>query len=101
MERCEFYEVAGTEGHLRVPAAFLPGTADADIEEYGGRGDATVHTVAGVDEYQLMVEHFADCVINNEHPRYPAAEAARNMRVIEALYESAGKGGAPVGVSDG
>jgi len=53
MERCEFYEVAGTEAHFRVPAAFLPGTA----------------------------------------------EAARNMRVIEALYESAGNNGATVEVS--
>ena len=101
MERCEFCEVAGTEGYLRVPAAFLPGTADADIEEYRGRGDATVHTVSGVDEYQLMVEHFADCVLNDQPPRYSAAEAARNMRVIEALYESAGKDGLPVEVSGG
>ena len=98
MERCEFYEVAGTEAWLRVPAAFLPGTADADIEEHRGRGDAVVHTVAGIDEYQLMVEHFADCVLEDEQPRYQAAEAARNMRVIEALYESAARNGAPVEV---
>lgn len=89
MERCEFYDVAGTEAHLRVPHAFLPGTADADIEEHRGRGNATVHTIAGVDEYRLMVEHFADCVLRDEEPRYQAAEAAGNMRVIEALYESA------------
>ena len=47
-----------------------------------------------------MVEHFADCVLADEQPRYPAAEAARNMRVIEALYESVGMNGATVEVSD-
>ena len=98
-ERCEFYEVAGTEAYLRVPAAFRPGTADAHIEEHSGSGDTTVHTLPGVDQFQLMVEHFADCVLNDEQPRYPVAEAIRNMRVIEALYESAGKGGATIEVS--
>ena len=98
MERCEFYEVAGTDAYLRVPAAFLPGTADAHIEEQRGRADTVVHTIDGVDEYQLMVEHFADCVLDDEQPRYPASEAARNMRVIEALYESAGMNGTPVEV---
>ena len=98
MERCEAYEVAGTEAHLRVPAAFLPGTADALIHQHRGRGDETVHTVAGADEYRLMVEHFADCVLNDRPPRYSAEEAAMNMTVIEALYESARSGGGTVEV---
>ncbi len=99
MERCEAYEVAGTEGHLRVPAAFLPGTDDAIIEEHGGRGERTIHSIEGADEYQLMVEHFADCVLNDLSLRYTAEEAALNMKVIRALYESAGRGGEVVGLS--
>ena len=93
MERCEAFEVAGTEGHLRVPAAFLPGPDDAIIEEHRGRGEKTVHSIQGADEYQLMVEHFADCVLNDLPVRYTAEEAALNMKVIRALYESAGRGG--------
>ena len=100
MERCEAYEVAGTEGHLRVPAAFLPGTSNAVVEEHRGRGEVVEHTIEGADEYRLMVEHFADCVLNDLPVRYTAAEAARNMRVIEALYESARGGGAEVEVQD-
>lgn len=73
--------------------------ADASIEEHRGRGDTVMHTIPGVDEYQLMVEHFADCVLDDEQARYPAAEAAGNMRVIEALYESAGMAGTSVEVS--
>lgn len=98
LERSEAYEVGGTDGSLRVESAFLPGTADADIEESRGRDGVTRHTVAGVDEYRLMVEHFADCVLNGLEPRYSAAEAAANMRTIEALYRSARAGGQPIEV---
>lgn len=96
MERREIYELIGTEGYLSVPAAFLPGTADAAIVEHRGRKGETAHTIDGIDEYQLMVEHFSDCVLNDRPLRYPAAEAALNMRVIEALYQSARNGGRPV-----
>ncbi len=99
MERCEFYEAAGTDGHLHVASAFLPGTDDAVIVESRGRAGTTEHVVTGVDEYRLMVEHFADCVENGTPVRYSAAEAAANMRTIESLYRSARNGGRPEPVS--
>lgn len=101
MERCEGYEVAGTEGYLRVPSAFLPGTDDVVIHEHRGRAGETSHSVNGADEYRLMVEHFADCALNARSPRYTAAEAARNMRVIEGLYQSARNGGERVDLTPG
>jgi len=96
MERREVYEVAGTDAYLSVPAAFLPGKDKTTIWEHRGRGKMIEHTFEGVDEYQLMVEHFADCVLKDRPPRYSAAEAALNMRVIEALYQSAKNNGTPV-----
>jgi len=93
LERREDYEIAGTDGQLRVPAAFLPGTGDAMIHQHRGRDDRETHTVEGVDQYRLMVEHFAYCVLDDLPLRYDAAEAARNIRVIEALYRSARSGG--------
>lgn len=97
-ERCEAYEVQGEDGYLRVPRAFLPGTADAVMEEVRGRGARTDHVVPGADEYRLMVEHFADCALTGAPLRYPASEAALNMRTIEALYRSARTGGAAVAI---
>ncbi len=94
LSRREFYQVVGTEGALDVPVAFLPGANDTLIRQRIGR-DEVVHTIAGVDEYRLMVEHFAECVLRDQPPRYPPAEAAANMRVIEALYRSARNGGRP------
>ena len=93
LERREVYELAGTEAHLAVPAAFLPGAADAAFQVTRSRGSQEQHVIQGVDEYRLMAEHFADCILQDRPPRYPASEAAANMRVIEALFQSAREGG--------
>ena len=100
MERCEAYEVAGTDAYLSVPNAFLPGKDDATIRENRGRGEEQAHTIEGADEYRLMVEHFSECVLNDRPPLYSPAEAALNMRVIEALYRSARTGGEVVSVQE-
>jgi D-xylose 1-dehydrogenase (NADP+, D-xylono-1,5-lactone-forming) len=94
MERREMCEVAGTAGVLTVEDAFLPGTGDTVIRTLRGRAQPAVETIAGADEYCLMIEHFADCALTGAPLRYPAAEAAANMRVVEALYRSARAGGA-------
>jgi xylose dehydrogenase (NAD/NADP) len=96
LERREVYELSGTEASLAVPAAFLPGAGDTAILETRGRGQVEQHVIAGVDEYRLMVEHFADCILEDRPPRYAASEAAANMRVIEALYRSARENGTVV-----
>jgi predicted dehydrogenase len=101
MERRELVEVAGTDGYLSLDSAFLPGKGDVGIEVRRGRDDATAETVPGADEYTRMVEHFADCALSGRTPRYGIADAAANMRAIEALYASARAGGKPVEVSSG
>jgi predicted dehydrogenase len=93
LERRESYQVAGTDGCLDVPVAFLPGDKDTIIYERHGRQGEAVHSTPGVDVYRLCVEHFADCALNDCPPRCGPAEAAANMRVIEALYRSARRDG--------
>jgi predicted dehydrogenase len=100
MERNEFYEVAGTDGTMRVPASFLPGADDVPIHVQRGRAPVETEVVAGADEYRLMVEHFADAVLEGTPVRYGPDEAALNMRAIRALLRSAREGGRPVEVAD-
>jgi len=95
LERRESYQAAGSDGHLSVSAAFLPGAGETTIEEHHGRAGRSIHTLPGADEYQLMVEHFADSALEGREVRYPASEAAANLRAIEALYRSARNGGRP------
>ncbi len=94
MERTEVYHLMGSEGHLRALNAFRPGTDDVAIELFDLDNNLTKESVAGADQYRLMVEHFADAVLNDRPLRYPAGEAALNMKVIDALYASARKDGA-------
>jgi len=95
-ERRERYLLAGADGFLEVERAFLPGSSDCEIREVRGRDGEKIHTIPGADEYQLMVEHFADCVQTGQTPRYSVEEAAANMRVIELLKRSAAAGGQPM-----
>lgn len=96
--RQEFVEVVGSEGRLKLGSAFLPGTEDATIDFVTGGAKHAQEVGPGADEYQLMGEHFADCVLNGSEPRYSALEAAANMAAIEALYRSARSEGKPVNV---
>jgi D-xylose 1-dehydrogenase (NADP+, D-xylono-1,5-lactone-forming) len=94
LARRETYQVVGTEGVIEAPVAFLPGHSDTIIRIRDAAG-ARDETIAGVDEYQLMAEHFAVCVRGQAALRYSASEAAANMRAIAALYRSARNGGRP------
>ncbi|HKM78017.1 MAG TPA: Gfo/Idh/MocA family oxidoreductase [Candidatus Bathyarchaeia archaeon] len=94
LNRRELYQLVGTEGVLDVPSAFLPGTGDTTIRQLHGR-DETLHKVPGDDEYRLMVEYFASCVLDDNPVLFPAADSIANMRVIEALYRSARSEGQP------
>jgi len=94
LARRETYQVVGTDGVIEAPVAFLPGHGDTIIRIRDAAGERS-ETIAGADEYQLMAEHFAACLRGQTALRYPPAEAAANMRAIEALYRSARNRGRP------
>ncbi len=91
LSRRQEYEVVGTEGSLTVQTAFLPGTAEAEIHIVHGTEQSVV-TIPGVNQYQLMVEHFADVVAGRVPLSLPPADAVANLRAIEAMLRSAGSG---------
>ena len=83
-----------------LPAHVLGGMSSEEIVDYTpyNRGGETIGT--GPFKFaEWRAGEYIRVVRNDEQPRYPAAEAARNMRVIEALYESVGMAGASVEVS--
>ncbi|HZD04673.1 MAG TPA: Gfo/Idh/MocA family oxidoreductase, partial [Longimicrobiales bacterium] len=93
MEERQFVEVSGTEGHLAAPRAFRPRGADPVLVHRGDGGRETRDLHPRTDQYRLMVEHFAGCILEGRPVRYPPAAAGLGMRVIEALYRSAREGG--------
>ncbi len=98
--RYERVEVFGTEGLCEVESAFLPGSGETTLQYTTRQAGVTQLAFSAQDQYRKMVEHFAQCVVQGRSPQYGALEAAQNMAVIEALYESARQQGAKILVSN-
>jgi predicted dehydrogenase len=88
------YAVIGNEGAIELPHdAFIPWEKDALYRLRGTSEEVgREFVVAGADEYQLMVEHFADVVQERAEPDYPAADSVANMQVLDTLALAAKSG---------
>ncbi|UCG13117.1 MAG: Gfo/Idh/MocA family oxidoreductase [Deltaproteobacteria bacterium] len=88
------YSIVGSEGAIELPHdAFIPWEKDSVFTVR--RKDQEVgqeHVVPGVDEYRLMVEHFADAVSGKTVLALSPQESIRNMRVLDALAKAARTG---------
>ncbi len=87
LSRRQEVEVVGEEGRLVVPVAFLPSDASTEIHVYQDQRHSVL-TVPGVDQYQVMVDQFAEVARGVAPPLLPPEDAVSNLRVIEALYRS-------------
>ncbi|MBI4785802.1 MAG: Gfo/Idh/MocA family oxidoreductase [Chloroflexi bacterium] len=93
----EWLDVQGTKHRVDLARPIKPGTRAADIflrfdETSETNPNSTLITAPAANHYRLMVEHFADAALNGKPLRYPPEDARANMRVIDALYESARTG---------
>lgn len=88
------FTIVGEDGSIELPHnAFIPWEKDATYvyrtrhEEIGRQ-----EVIPGADEYQLMVEHFSDVLIHGSLPLVRIHDSIENMRVLDALAESARSG---------
>jgi predicted dehydrogenase len=88
------YTVVGSEGAIELPHnAFIPWEKDAVFTVR--RKDQEVgqeHVTPGADEYQHMVEHFANVVLGKTQLALSPEESVGNMRVLDGLAEAAKTG---------
>ena len=86
-----FYRVHGSKGWLHMEPAFgyegqrLKAQIQGEpvIDELSPAKDPS-HFVAEAD-------HFADCIMRNRDPKTPGEEGVRDMKLMSAIYESAGR----------
>jgi predicted dehydrogenase len=45
-----------------------------------------------VDQFAVQSDYFSDCVMNDREPLTPGEEGLKDLKVIEAIYESARTG---------
>ena len=87
------YTIAGTRGSIDVFDAFVPDpTSDVTIRIDGTAGRRE-ERLAGVDQYTLEAEAFADTLLLGTPLPFEAGDAVANLLVIEALHRSAAAGG--------
>jgi predicted dehydrogenase len=84
---CDYYEVVGTKGSLRVEPAF----------EYVGELSYTLKigekeqekTFAARDQFGAEITYFSNCVLKRKEPEPSGLEGLIDVQIIEALYQSA------------
>ena len=86
------YRVEAENGWVEAEPAFNVSADDAATLTYDIDGREGRERFQPVDQYASQVEAFADCVDRGVEPRTGGSEAIANMRVIDALYESADRG---------
>jgi predicted dehydrogenase len=84
-------------GMNRVFAAAEQGWFQLDpAYSYGGLAGKTSKgplDLPQVDHFATEMDDFAECIINNRQTKVPGEEGWRDVRIMEAIYESISKGG--------
>ena len=88
------YDVVGTEGVLRVEPAFDIGGPLAHRLTVKGRTKTI--TFPGRDQFAAELIEFSDCILEDREPEPSGEEGLADVRVLQALDESARSGGRPV-----
>lgn len=85
----EWADIQGSQGRIELTRPFKPGMPfEGRILVHHGERYENL-PVPAANHYQLMVENFADAALNGKPLRYSPEQGRANMRVIDALYESA------------
>jgi predicted dehydrogenase len=84
------YEVVGTKGNLRMdPAYEMVGDLKCELIIEGKKQKTTFKTR---DQFAPEITYFSDCILNGRNPEPSGAEGLADVRIINALRESAEKG---------
>ena len=83
------YALKGSEGMIVVPQSFVIDKAVDGIVRHWQGDSYTEYVIPAVDQYQLMVEDFADALLNGRPPRFAPSDAVNNMVVVDKLLADA------------
>jgi D-xylose 1-dehydrogenase (NADP+, D-xylono-1,5-lactone-forming) len=88
------YTVIGTKGSVKCHTVWqLPGTNDVPvISWWSDDGSSAVETYPAANHFNLEIEHFSDCVLNDKPPALSLQDARSNCATVVALLESAATG---------
>jgi xylose dehydrogenase (NAD/NADP) len=86
------YTIIGSKGGIKCHAAWqLPGDVPF-VSWWTDDGQACTEKLAVANHFNLEIEHFSDCVLNNKPPLLSFDDARDNCRTIKAALQSAATG---------
>ncbi len=83
------YTLKGAEGMITTPQSFVIDKAVDGIVRHWQGDSCTEHVIPAVDQYRLMVEDFADALLDGRPPRFAPSDAVNNMIVVDRLLADA------------
>ncbi len=86
------YEIIGTKGWVKCHAAWVFQN-DVPVISWGLEdGKYAEERFAASNHFNLEIEHFSDCALNDKQPYLTFADAKANCKTIEAVLQSAATG---------
>lgn len=83
------YELRGTDGRIQVEKGFTVQPHETPVIRIWQGNDYHEITLPAVNHYTLMAEDFADALIQQRPPRFPAQDGVKTMQVIDRLLADA------------
>jgi predicted dehydrogenase len=80
------YRIVGDKGDLRLEPAFEYAGENVHHLTIGGKTSREVFSKR--DQFAPELVYFSDCILNDEQPEPSAEEGTRDIRVIEAIWQS-------------
>lgn len=94
------FQVWGTEGSIKVEKAFEMIGAKRVVVQRGGEARPVTRRFGNRDQFAPLLLEFSDAIRAGRAPFPDGAEGVADIRVIEAIYRSAGSG-SPAEVENG
>lgn len=86
------YRVNCTEGFIEMDPAFSYRGLELHVKEgeaKQGNGRKSQLLIEQVNQFAAEIDHFSECVLNNQAPRTPGELGLADLRIIKAIHESA------------
>ena len=86
------YEIIGTQGGLKCHNVWAKQSEQPVISWQTDSGELQTENLERANHFQLEVEHFCDCVLNNKPLKLSLQDAKANCQIIVAALESVEQG---------
>lgn len=86
------YEIIGTKGGIKCHNVWAKATEQPIISWQTDSGEQHTESLDLANHFELEIEHFCDCVLNNKPLKLSLQDAKANCQVIVAALESVEQG---------